>query len=355
MLERIESANGTAMRPTNWLASRSSPQASEGWANLLAVRALVLEGGTLTLRDRPRPSADGECVVRVTAAGICGTDLELLRGYAGFDGVPGHEFAGVVEQAPPADAKWIGRRVVGEITVGCGRCAACRTAGRGHCDVRSVVGIRGRDGAFAEYLSLPSTNLHDIPPSIDDVTAVFVEPTAAACRILEQVDIPVGAPVAVVGAGRLGLLVAQVLRAHGADVALIVRSDRSRSNAAALGFDSVDAASASSYARRFDAAVDATGVPDGFTIAAASVRARGTIVVKSTFHGETRVDFSPLVVDEITVVGSRCGPFDRAIALLEQRRVQVKPLVSGVYPLAEFGQAFEQARRGLKTILNPGT
>src|SRR5688572_22709777 len=141
------------------------------------MRAIVLDAdGTLSLRDRPRPVAGAECVIRVIAAGICGTDLELLRGYAGFSGVPGHEFVGVVEDAGPADSAWIGRRVVGEITVGCGECAGCCAAGRGHCDVRTVAGIRGRDGAFAEYLSLPSTNLHTVPASLDDMTAVFVEP-----------------------------------------------------------------------------------------------------------------------------------------------------------------------------------
>src|SRR4051812_24242996 len=169
------------------------------------MRALVLEGGRMTLTNRPKPSAGDECVIRVLAAGICGTDLELLHGYAGFSGVPGHEFVGIVEDAGPVDRQWIGRRVVGEITVGCDACAACRLAGRGHCSRRTVVGIRGRDGAFAEYLSLPATNLHTIPDSIDELTAVFVEPVAAACRVVEQVRIEPGTSAAVVGAGRLGL------------------------------------------------------------------------------------------------------------------------------------------------------
>jgi threonine dehydrogenase-like Zn-dependent dehydrogenase len=151
------------------------------------MRALVLDSvGGLSLTDRPRPAPEGECVIRVSAAGICGTDLELLRGYAGFSGVPGHEFVGVVEEAGAQDAGWIGRRVVGEITVGCGQCAGCRAAGRGHCDMRTVLGIRGRDGAFAEFLALPSCNLHEVPASMDDLTAVFVEPTAAACRIVSR-------------------------------------------------------------------------------------------------------------------------------------------------------------------------
>jgi threonine dehydrogenase-like Zn-dependent dehydrogenase len=312
--------------------------------------------GTLSLRDRPRPVANGECVIRVTAAGICGTDLELLRGYAGFSGVPGHEFVGVVEDAGPLDAAWVGQRVVGEITVGCGQCAGCRAAGRGHCDVRTVLGIRGRDGAFAEYLSLPSTNLHIVPSSMDDETAVFVEPTAAACRIAEQVALKPEMRVAVVGAGRLGLLVAQVLREYQTDVTVVVRSEPSRSIAVALGFETATTDAASSLlGRTFDLAVDATGAAAGFAIASALVRPCGTLVVKSTIHGETPVSFSPLVVDEITVVGSRCGPFARAIELLDAGRVQVKPLVAGTYRLEQFNEAFEQARRGLKVILVPNT
>jgi threonine dehydrogenase-like Zn-dependent dehydrogenase len=321
------------------------------------VRALVLDaGGTLSLHERPTPSADGECLIRVTAAGICGTDLELLRGYAGFTGVPGHEFVGVVEDAPAIDADWIGRRVVGEITVGCSQCPGCLAAGRGHCDVRTVLGIRDRDGAFAEYLRLPSTNLHRIPTAVDDVTAVFVEPTAAACRILEQVAVSSGTRVAVVGAGRLGLLVAQVLRESGARVTVVVRSDASRSTAASFGFEvvGVDAA-AQSCARRFDVAVDATGDPAGFAAAAGLVRPRGTLVVKSTIHGDTPVALSPLVVDEIAVVGSRCGPFPPAIELLAGGRVDVKPLVAASYTLEHFAEAFERARRGLKVILTPAS
>jgi threonine dehydrogenase-like Zn-dependent dehydrogenase len=318
------------------------------------MRALVLDRDGLSLRDRPKSDPGSECVIRVVAAGICGTDLELLRGYAGFSGVPGHEFVGIVEHAAPAESEWIGRRVVGEITVGCGQCAGCRVAGRGHCDVRTVVGIRGRDGAFAEYLSLPAANLHPLPTSLDDIDAVFVEPTAAACRVVEQVRIERGTRGAVVGAGRLGLLVAQVLREHGADVTVVCRSEKSGSVAASFGFGTaaVDAAR-SSRGRRFDVVVDATGEPSGFTTASALVRPRGTLVVKSTFHGETPVSLSPLVVDEITIVGSRCGPFDRAIELLDSGRIDVKPLVAGVYPMERFAEAFERAKGGLKVILTP--
>jgi threonine dehydrogenase-like Zn-dependent dehydrogenase len=321
------------------------------------VRALVLDSdGRLSLQERPTATARDECTIRVLAAGICGTDLELLRGYAGFTGVPGHEFVGIVEDAGAADSVWIGQRVAGEITVGCGTCRGCRAAGRGHCDVRTVLGIRGRDGAFAEYLSLPSANLHLVPASVDDVTAVFIEPLAAACRLLEQVTIDTGTRAAVVGAGRLGLLVAQVLRAHGANVTTIVRGEASRAMATTLGFESVMVDEARhSLARRFDLVVDATGEASGFDAATALVRPRGTLVLKSTFHGETPVSFSPLVVDEITIVGSRCGPFDRAIELLVDRRVDVKSLVTGVFSLEDFVKAFDAAKRGLKVILRPSS
>jgi threonine dehydrogenase-like Zn-dependent dehydrogenase len=317
------------------------------------VRALVVDrAGTLSLQERTRPE-NGECVIRVAAAGICGTDLELLRGYADFDGIPGHEFVGVVEAAPDPDRHWIGRRVVGEITVGCGRCAGCRAAGSGHCDVRTVIGIRGRNGAFAEYLSLPASNLHAVPAELDDTTAVFVEPTAAACRVVEQVRVDAETRAAVVGAGRLGLLIAQVLREHRAPPVVVGRGERGRSIAETLGFETVASTQAPSLARRFDLVVDASGNADGFALARRLVRPRGTLVVKSTFHGETPVRMSELVVDEITVIGSRCGPFDRAIELLAARRVDVEPLLAHSYRLEEFRQAFDRARDGMKVILIP--
>jgi threonine dehydrogenase-like Zn-dependent dehydrogenase len=318
------------------------------------VRALVLENdGRLSLQERDKPRPVGECLIRVTAAGICGTDLELQRGYAQFSGVPGHEFVGIVEDAPEADAHWIGRRIVGEITVGCGRCHACRTAGRGHCDVRSVLGIIGRDGAFAEYLALPAVNLHAVPDSLDDLAAVFVEPTAAAYRVAEQVQIDDRTRAAVVGAGRLGVLVAQAVRERGAKTVVFVRSARRRLLCVQLGLDAADIDSVDSLARQFDVVVDATGAPDGFALARTLVRPRGTLVLKSTFHGETPLACSPLVVDEITLVGSRCGPFETAIEALAGGRIDVKPLIDGIYPLERFAEAWERARGGLKQILTP--
>jgi alcohol dehydrogenase len=316
------------------------------------MRAVLLDpSGRLSLGERPRPSVAGECVIRVLAAGICGTDLELTRGYAGFSGVPGHEFVGVVEAAPREDAAWIGRRVTGEITVGCGACDGCRVAGRGHCDRRSVLGIIGRDGAFAEYLSLPAVNLHAVPDSVDDDAAVLVEPLAAACRVLEQVAVTPSTTCAVVGPGRLGLLVALVLRDAGAAVTIIGRGEARLALARSLGFDAVG--DADGLARRFDLVVDATGQPEGLPAAKRLVRPRGTIVLKSTFHGEAHVALAPMVVDEITLVGSRCGPFDAALDRLANRRIDVRPLVDASYPLERFADAFDAAAGGQKAILRP--
>lgn len=313
---------------------------------------MILEpSGEMRLGERPRPSAESECSIRVLAAGICGTDLELMRGYAGFAGVPGHEFVGVVEQAPAEHAGWIGRRVTGEITVGCGSCDGCRMAGRGHCDRRSVLGIIGRDGAFAEYLSLPVRNLHAVPDAVADDAAVLVEPLAAACRVLEQVAVTPSTRSAVVGPGRLGLLVALVLREAGSDVVIVGRGEARMALARSLGFTTVAAAQTGRLARQFDLVVDATGQPDGLALAKTLVRPRGTIVLKSTFHGETHVALSPLVVDEVTLVGSRCGPFEAALDLLSRGRIETRALVDETYPLDRYADAFAAAAAGCKVVL----
>ena len=318
------------------------------------MRAIVLDpAGTLTLGERDKPAAGSECLIRVLAAGICGTDLELLRGYAGFSGVPGHEFVGRVEDAPSADAAWIGRRVAGEITVGCGTCEGCRAAGRGHCDRRTVLGIIGRDGAFADYLTLPASNLHAIPDGVDDMAAVLVEPLAAACRVLEQIPVTAQTRAAVVGPGRLGLMVALVLRGAGASVTTFGRGETRLALARRLGLQTAPVTPRQQPARRFDLVVDATGQPEGLAVARSLVRPRGTIVLKSTFHGETPLALSPIVVDEVTLVGSRCGPFDAAIDLLVRRAIDVGPLVDAVYPLERFADAFADAATGRKVVLRP--
>jgi threonine dehydrogenase-like Zn-dependent dehydrogenase len=328
------------------------------------MKAIVIRNHVAALEDVSRPDTASECLIRVTRAGICGTDLELLRGYAGFDGVPGHEFVGIVEDAPVADRAWIGRRVVGEINVGCGTCDACRSRVQEHCPQRTVLGIRGRSGTFAEYVTLPAANLHEVPPGVDDDCAVFVEPVAACCRILEQVDVDTR-DAAVIGDGRLGLLAAQVLRHSGARVRLYGRHPRKLAIATQLGIDVVtqesggtglqprSRAAAKAAHHLYDIVVDATGRPEGFKRSLELVRPRGAIVMKSTFHGEGAVETWPLVVNEVRLIGSRCGPFAPALKLLSRGAVEVRLLIAGSFPLDDFQGAFESARGELKVLLRP--
>lgn len=317
------------------------------------MRALVLDSHhTLTLQELPFEARPGECIVRVLAAGICGTDLQLLEGYAGFEGIPGHEFVGVVEAvSDPHDAHWVGQRVVGEINVGCGACAWCHAGTREHCPARTVVGIRGRSGAFAERLSLPAVNLHRVPDEIDDETAVFVEPVAAACRILEQVPMLRTTQAAVLGDGRLGQLIAQVLRTATDHVTLVGRHPHKLAIAESFGVTTVDPATTRLLDGYFDVVVDATGRANTLQRAIALARPRGTVVMKTTAHGEAPFAAWPAVVNEVTLVGSRCGPFATAIGHLAAGRVQTRPLVTGRYPLEAYAAAFAAARDGLKVLL----
>ena len=311
--------------------------------------------GSIALQDVQTPGlSSGDCLVRVRAAGICGTDLQLLQGYADFRGIPGHEFAGIVESvASSADASWIGKRVVGEINIGCGRCEWCASGVREHCTNRTVLGIRGRNGAFAELLTLPAMNLHEIPAEVDDRSAVFVEPVAACCRILEQVDIGPRTCVAVLGDGRMGLLAAQVIRTATSDVTVFGRHDRKLAIVRELGLAAARTGSAPDPVRRFDVVVDATGRPEGFQQALEYVRPRGVVVMKSTFHGDAAIASWPIVVNEVTIVGSRCGPFPPAIGLLASGAVRTAPLVSRVAALADYESAFADARRSLKVLFTP--
>lgn len=316
------------------------------------MHALWLENQTLTYRRDvpvPQPFA-GEALVRVRIAGICSTDLELVQGYYPFSGVPGHEFLGEVVEAP-GNPGWQGQRVVGEINLACGECAACRAGRRTHCERRRVLGIRQHSGAFAEYLTLPVENLHLVPDGIPDEAAVFAEPLAAALEILEQVSIRPSDRVLLIGAGRLGLLVAQVLALTGCALQVVARGARSQAfltsrKIPALSVDEVGDHS-------FDIVVDATGNPQGFILARRAVRARGMLVLKSTYAGETMVNLASLVVDEITVVGSRCGPFPPALRLLAEERVIVSELIEARYPMAQGIAAFAHAARPhvLKVLL----
>ena len=318
------------------------------------MKGLWLEEQAIRVRDDlavPEP-APGEARVRVLLAGVCNTDLELMRGYYPFTGVPGHEFVGRVDKAPGA-ARWEGRRVVGEINASCGECAACRAGRRTHCERRTVLGIVNRNGAFAEFLTLPVENLHDVPDALPDDQAVFTEPLAAALEIQEQVRIGTGDRVVVIGDGKLGNLVAQTLAVTGCQLTVVGRHTEKLALLSARGI-AVGGAESLRPAQA-DVVVECTGNPDGFELARAAVRPRGTIVLKSTYRGRTSLDVSRLVVDEVTLVGSRCGPFAPALALLAERRVDVRPLVHARFALSEAPAAFAAAARPgvLKVLVLP--
>jgi threonine dehydrogenase-like Zn-dependent dehydrogenase len=308
------------------------------------MRALWLEDQSLRLRDDVPPPAPppGEALVRVLLAGVCNTDLELVNGYYPFTGVPGHEFVGRVERSPDRP-ELDGRRVVGEINASCGACAACGAGRPTHCENRSVLGIAKRNGAFAEYLALPAANLHPVPDSLPDEAAVFAEPTAAALEVRQQVRIGPGDRVVVIGTGKLGSLVAQGLASAGCDIVVAGRHPRSLAILASFGLKTSLVADLQS--RSADVAVECTGNPEGLALARKAVRPRGTIVLKSTYRGETTLNLSSIVVDEVTLVGSRCGPFAPALEALAEGAIRTAPLVEARYPLSQVLGAFEHAAR----------
>lgn len=312
--------------------------------------AVHLENGVVAVRRKPRPRRpEGYALIRLLCGGICNTDLELRRGYYGFCGTPGHEFVGVVEEA--GDRRLVGKRVVGEINLNCGRCDWCaRGLGR-HCPQRTVLGIVKHPGAFSEYFTLPERNLHVLPDSIPTGHAVFTEPLAAACEILDQVKIPRGAPVAVLGDGKLGLLISQVLQAHGWEVHLFGRHREKLRIAERAG---VHAAIVPHRlpAAAFDWVVEATGSPEGLPQAVAMTRPRGTVIVKSTVHGVIALDSAPVVVNEITLIGSRCGRFKPALKLLRSGKVRVAEMIADRLPLTDAAKAFDiAARKGALKVL----
>ncbi|MGQ9466732.1 MAG: MDR/zinc-dependent alcohol dehydrogenase-like family protein [Anaerolineae bacterium] len=318
------------------------------------MHALVYDGEALRVReDYPRPvPPPGEALVRVRLAGICNTDLEIVRGYMGFRGVLGHEFVGVVEECAGPDL--VGRRVVGEINASCGDCPFCRAGMPTHCPHRTTLGIMGRDGAFAEYLTLPVRNLHAVPDTIADEEAVFTEPLAAALEIMEQVHLRPTDRVVVLGDGKLGLLVAQALALTGCDLLTV---GRHREKLAVLARRGIPTALESEVeGLTADVVVECTGKPEGFAAARRILRPRGTLVLKSTYHGRVEADLTGLVVDEITLVGSRCGPFPPALRLLQYGWVDVRALVSATYPLAQGVEAFARAAEPgvLKVLLRVG-
>ncbi|MEA5502217.1 alcohol dehydrogenase catalytic domain-containing protein [Halotia wernerae UHCC 0503] len=313
------------------------------------MKGLWLENNQLQLRtDIPNPEPlPGEALVRVLRAGICNTDLELKRGYYPYTGILGHEFVGVVEQG---SEHLLNQRVVGEINAVCGYCRFCRSGQLTHCENRTVLGIVNRHGAFADYLCLPVTNLHPVPNNVPTEVATFTEPLAAALEIQQQVALGVDDRVLVVGDGKLGQLVAQTIALTGCELLVIGRHRDKLANLEARGIKTGLAEDATDKA--FDISVECTGNPEGFAIARRALRPRGTLVLKSTYAGNLSLDASSLVVDEITLIGSRCGPFGEALQLLATGKVDVKPLIHSCYPLTEGIAAFELAqRRGVLKVL----
>ncbi|RJP72743.1 MAG: alcohol dehydrogenase [Candidatus Abyssobacteria bacterium SURF_17] len=314
------------------------------------MRALVFDGSLRLVSDYPEPRRKpGESLIRPKAAGICNTDLEIIDGYMGYSGVLGHEFVGVVVESDQASLK--NKRVVGEINLSCGRCDLCNAGMRTHCSSRTVLGIMGHPGVMADLCTLPDSNLHEVPENLSDEAAVFCEPLAAAFEILVQVPVEPGHRVIVLGDGKLGLLVAQVMKSTGADVLLAGHSREKLSLARDWSILTVLTDSLRTEAA--DVVVDCTGSTKGFEMALELVRPRGVIVVKTTTADKFSINLAPLVINEITVVGSRCGPFEPALKALADGSVRVAEMITKVFPMEQALEAFDVASRPetLKVII----
>lgn len=315
--------------------------------------ALVFDGEAVLRKDYPAPKVgEDEALVGVHTAGVCSTDLEMLKGYMDFRGVLGHEFVGHVVEGPKG---WQGKRVVAQINCVCGRCRMCKSGLSNHCPNRTVIGIDGRDGVFAEYVSLPVGNLHEVPVAVSDTEAVFVEPLAAAFQIARQVRFAPSDRVVVLGDGRLGQLIVRVLRLHVSELVLVGKHPSKMEAAQKVGADTVALADFRPSAEA-DVVVDATGSPSGLELAMRAVRPRGTIVLKSTYADRGACNLAPVVIGEITIVGSRCGPFADAIDALAHRRVDVSGLVSDRFALSEAVCALRTANKpdSIKVLIDVG-
>lgn len=324
------------------------------------MQTLWLENKKLDLREKNIPNTPGEALIRIRLAGICGTDLEMVKGYYPFSGIPGHEFVGEVQEIFSTSAEnreinqaWIGKRVAGEINACCGKCEQCLNGRKTHCENRTVLGIIGRDGIFAEYTTLPVENLHLVPDSVPDEYAVFTEPLAAALEINQQVQIHPADRVLVVGAGRLGQLIAQTLNLSGADLRVLARHPMQKKILTGRGIKLINEDERAKG--RWDVVVEATGSTEGFGIARRAIRPRGTFVLKSTYKGDISINMSSIVVEEINLVGSRCGPFKPALKLMEQKLVDPTVLIAGEYKLSDGVKAFEAAAAQgvLKILIRP--
>jgi alcohol dehydrogenase len=314
------------------------------------MRTVHFQNRLVSVLEVPKPRRpQGYATIRLRCAGICNTDLELLKGYYGFSGTPGHEFVG--EVVASGNRSLLGRRVVGEINLACRKCAWCsRGLGR-HCPTRKVLGIVGHPGAFREYLTLPEANLHTIPANLPDEIAVFAEPVAAACEILDQASIPKSEHVAVLGDGKLGLLVSQVLHGSGLSVHQFGHHAEKLAIARRAGV-TTELTRRTLPVAEYSYVVDATGSRDGLKLAVQMTRPRGTVFMKSTVHGDVAIDTAPIVVNEITLVGSRCGRFEPALRLLEEGKVRVADMISEEFPLSSAKRAMTRAgQRGVLKVL----
>lgn len=303
------------------------------------MKAVWLENNEIDLREVAQPNGSSEALIKVRKAGICSTDLELVKGYYPYTGILGHEFVGEVVES--ADASWVGQRVVGEINAVCNECEHCLSGRSTHCEHRTVLGIVNRNGTFAEYTRLPVANLHRVPNSVPDEMAVFTEPLAAALEIQEQVRVSPTDRVLLVGAGRLGQLIAQTLALTDCDLRVVARHAHQQAPLKARGIRTISEEEISPG--KWDLVVEATGSPGGFALARQAIRPRGILVLKSTYKGDVNVNFSSIVVDEINIVGSRCGPFEPALQLLESRQVDPSGLITDEFKLDESLKAFERA------------
>lgn len=304
------------------------------------MKAVVFDNGLKLDNNYPMPVPQkGEALIKVNTIGICNTDYEITLGYMGYKGILGHEFTGVVEKAENKDL--IGKRVVGEINCGCGQCDWCAQGLERHCFNRSTLGIWQREGCFAEYVCLPEKNLLVIPDNVTDEEAVFVEPLAAALEILEQVHIPPYKKVIVLGDGKLGLIIALALNAAGLDITLVGKHEEKLNIAKAQGVKT-ELLNNLKIEKAYDFVVEATGSITGFETSLALTKPRGTLILKSTIAASKEFNLAPIVIDEITVLGSRCGQFAPALRMLEQKRIDVKPLISDIYAMDDSIAAFER-------------
>ncbi|MFZ9858176.1 MAG: MDR/zinc-dependent alcohol dehydrogenase-like family protein [Roseiflexaceae bacterium] len=311
------------------------------------MRAVIFDGELRLERQQPMPMVPAkEALVKIHMAGICNTDIEITRGYKGFNGILGHEFVGTVVQC--ADAQWVGRRIVGEINAACRTCPTCLRGDDPHCPNRTTVGIYKRAGAMADYISLPIDCLHEVPADVSDEQAVFTEPLAAALEIIQQTHLRPTDRVVLVGDGKLGLLIAQVLRLPGCEVTMVGRHPERWDLLHSQGIATCRPEHAEGW---YDVVVDVTGNPEGLKTSRRLVRPRGRLVMKSTVAAETQLDLTMLVVDEIQLIGSRCGPFPAALRLLQRGLIETAPLITATYSLDDAIAAFAASRGALKVLL----